>query len=253
MNKISLFNFAWFYPNFQTRLNVLAELALSENWNYTRAPAENGLPILFNYIHHAFNKIHDENQIQEENEQCIFNTGLVTTNQEGIFAYFDKNKKEQSTIPWYFIGWRKECHRDLMNFGILPQTANYFKNPSDLIYDSRLQLRVNYDHIITDNLERFPDGLKTMDTYQLTTLLQGTINDAKKRVNRNYKTAVPQYFNGKLQLLLPLCLMSKGIADLALVVELENNIYRASTILTLDMAVNNARLIAKPDDEWLRP
>ena len=115
MNKISLFNFAWFYPNFQTRLNELAELALSENWNYTRAPAQNGLPILFNYIHHTFNKIHDENQIQEENEQCIFNTGLVTTNQEGIFAYFDKNKKVQSTIPWYFIGWRKESHRDLMN------------------------------------------------------------------------------------------------------------------------------------------
>lgn len=253
MNKISLFNFAWFHPDFQSRLNELAGLAMTENWDYKHVPAGSGHPILFNYIHHTFNKVSNENKVREENERCIFNTGLVTTNQEGIFAYFEKNKKVDTTIPWYFVGWRKESHRDLMNFGVLPETADYFENPSDLIYDTRLELRVNYDHIITDNIERFPDGLRSMDTYQLSNLLQGTINDAKKRVKRNYKTAIPQYFNGKLQLLLPLCLMSKGVADLALVVEQENNIYRASTILTLDMAVNNARLIAKPDDEWLRP
>ncbi len=152
-----------------------------------------------------------------------------------------------------FFGWRKESDRELLNFSVLPDTANYFDNPTELIYDTRCDLRVNYDHIIQDNLLRFPTSMQSMDTYQLGNLLQGTINDAKKRVKRNYKTAIPQYYNGKLQLLLPLCLQSKGIADLALVVEKENSIYRASTILTLDMAINNARLIAKPDDEWLRP
>lgn len=29
--------------------------------------------------------------------------------------------------------------------------------------------------------------------------------------------------------------------------------YRASTCLTLDMAINNARLLAKPDRDWLNP
>ncbi len=47
-------------------------------------------------------------------------------------------------------------------------------------------------------------------------------------------------------------LTSKASADLALVIEKENGVYRASTCLTLDMAINNARLIAKPDDEWLK-
>jgi len=56
----------------------------------------------------------------------------------------------------------------------------------------------------------------------------------------------------KLQLLIPLCLIAKSKADLALVIEKENEIYRASTCLTLDMGINNARLIAKPDDEWLK-
>ena len=100
---------------------------------------------------------------------------------------------------------------------------------------------------------RFPAPVNSWDNYQLGTLLQGTIEDAKRRIKRNYKTAIPQFYKGKLQLLLPLCLTSKAKADLALVVEKENNIYRASTCLTLDMAVNNARLIAKPDDEWLKP
>lgn len=66
------------------------------------------------------------------------------------------------------------------------------------------------------------------------------------------KNKKPQFYNGKLQLLLPLCLLTKSKADLAMVIDKENNVYRASTCLTLDMAINNARLIAKPDDEWLK-
>lgn len=134
----------------------------------------------------------------------------------------------------------------------MPENANYFNNSSDLIYDTNLELRLNINHIIDDNLPRFPMSLQQMDKYQLGVLLQGTIDDAKKRIKRNYKTAVPQYYGGRLQLLLPLCLTSKANADLALVIEKENGVYRASTCLTLDMAINNARLIAKPDDEWLK-
>ena len=130
--------------------------------------------------------------------------------------------------------------------------ANYFENSSDLIYDTRLELRPNVNHIIDDNIARFPTALQTMDKYQLGILLEGTIKDAIRRIRRNYKTAVPQYYDGRLQLLLPLCLTSKASADLALVIEKEHGVYRASTCLTLDMAINNARLIAKPDDEWLK-
>ena len=35
--------------------------------------------------------------------------------------------------------------------------------------------------------------------------------------------------------------------------EKDENIYEAHTILTLDQAYNNARLLAKPDREWLNP
>ncbi|HII1671176.1 TPA: DUF3825 domain-containing protein [Salmonella enterica] len=32
-----------------------------------------------------------------------------------------------------------------------------------------------------------------------------------------------------------------------------NDFYRASTCLTLDMSYNNARLLARPDRDWLVP
>jgi len=245
-----LYNFAWFL-DFQNSIDELKCLAMNEDWDYKQSTGKH--PILSNYIFHTFSKIKEEGKIEIYNDFCIFNTGLVTENQEGIYGYFGKNKKPNTTIPWFFKGWRKESDRDLVKFSKLPDSANYFDDPSELIYDTNLELRINIDHIIQDNKSRFPDPLKNMDNYQLGNILQGTINDTKKRIKRNYKTAIPQFFNGKLQLLIPLCLLAKSRADLALVIEKENDTYRASTCLTLDMAINNARLIAKPDDEWLKP
>jgi hypothetical protein len=247
---MSLFKFSWF-PNFTQSIEELTSLAMNENWDYNNSPTGNH-PILVNYVHHTFEKVECENKIEKEGEFCCFNTGLVTENQEEIFGYFQVNKRPGTTIPYYFIGWRKSSDRDLSKFSRLAEIATYITYSTDLIYDVSLELRVNIDHIIQDNKTRFPEPFNTMDNYLLSNILQGTIEDAKKRVRRNYKTAIPQYYKGKLQLLLPLCLQSKAKADLALVIEKENGIYRASTCLTLDMAINNARLIAKPDDEWLK-
>lgn len=246
---MKLFDYAWFV-DFHKFIEDLKELAMKEDWDYKNSPIGRN-PILENYIKHTFMKVYDENKVLEQNGYSVFNSGLVTDYQEEIYGLCQANKR-QGSIKWFFLGWRKASERDLLKFSSLPENANYFVNPSDLIYDTRLDLRINVNHIIDDNRSRFPQALQAMDNYQLGVLLQGTVNDAIKRVKRNYKTAVPQYYDGHLQLLLPLCLTSKAYADLALVVEKENGVYRASTCLTLDMAINNARLIAKPDDEWLK-
>ena len=86
--------------------------------------------------------------------------------------------------------------------------------------------------------------------------LHGAIDDVIKKVKTNYKIAIPQYFSGKIQLLLPLCLTSGSPnPDLALVIDKISgqDIYSAKTCLTLKMAYNNARLIVKPQSDWLRP
>ena len=46
-------------------------------------------------------------------------------------------------------------------------------------------------------------------------------------------------------------LTSDSNPDLALTVTKKNGYYQAHTCLTLDMAYNNARLIAKPESTWL--
>ena len=92
-----------------------------------------------------------------------------------------------------------------------------------------------------------------MEDYELQTVLTGAIDNAKQRVRRNYKTAIPQHYHGHVQLLLPLCFQNPSRADNALVVERHFTHYRASTCLTLDMAYNNARQLARPDRDWLKP
>jgi hypothetical protein len=62
-----------------------------------------------------------------------------------------------------------------------------------------------------------------MDNYALQTFLKGAMDNAKERVRRNYKTAIPQYYRGRIQVLLPLCITNARTADLALVVEDHGN------------------------------
>jgi hypothetical protein len=251
IRKYPLFEFIWF-RNFGACLAELAEQAMPEHWDYKNAPTGR-YPILFNYLHHTFSKLKEEAKIELVGQYGVFNSGLVTNNHEDIYGFFQKTKNAVSAKPYFFIGWMKSSERELLKFPRLPEGADYIKDSTDLIYNLKTELRVNIDHIIQDNRLRFPSSVLALDDHQIASLLQGTIEDAKKRVKRNYKTAIPQYYKGKLQLLLPLCLVTRTKADLALVVEKENSVYRASTCLTLDMAINNARLIAKPDDEWLKP
>ena len=140
----------------------------------------------------------------------------------------------------------------MTRFSQLPDMAHYFDDPSSLVMDIRKELRSNIEHIITDNKERFPEPYRTMDDYALQTFLNGAIQNARERVRRNYKAAIPQYYRGRIQLLLPLNISNPNTADLAIVVEDHGSFYRASTCLTLDMAYNNARQLARPDRDWLR-
>ena len=137
----------------------------------------------------------------------------------------------------------------------LPEMAFYYDDPSKLIYDVRKELVVNIEHMIVDNKSRFPAPYNTMPDYNLKLYIDGCVKAAIERVRRNYKVAIPQYFltTGTIQLLIPLCLTDPNTADLAIVVEDYGSMYRASTCLTLDMAMNNARLLARPDRDWLNP
>ncbi len=255
MSNSKLFAFAWI-PNINDQLQDLATMAMSENWSYRHIPNSQPNPILYSYFHHTFERLEEQGRVAKENDWACFNTGLVSANQEEIFALFEKNRLSDKQ-PWFFKRFCRESDRDLVLFPKLPDIATYFDDPIDLLYDPRLDLRANYDHIIDDNPARFPEPYNDTSTdnikHQLRNILQGAIDHAKRRIQRNYKTAVPQFYQGHIQLLIPLCITARSKADLALVVEKKDKTYIASTCLPLDWAYNNARLIARPDDDWLIP
>jgi hypothetical protein len=246
-----LFDFAYM-GNYDDAIQRLAEFAENEDWSYISTTSSKNNPILYNYILYTFKRLSEESKISINDNYACFDTGLMTSSQEPIYAFFDKNNI-QGQQKWHFKQWARKGESVMNNFSILPEMAHYFETPEDLVYDTRLELRENIEHIIEENKDRFPEPFKSMNNYQLQTHFKGALDNAIKRVKRNYKTAIPQYYNGKMQLLFPICLSDPTKADIALTIEKHNSFYRAATIITLDMAYNNARLIAKPDKDWLQP
>ncbi len=175
-------------------------------------------------------------------------------------------------------------------FNPLPRRAHYFDKLDELIYDINApKPKLNWEHIILDNIDRLPSQFlsenapkdfllrnpidideveKALYYSQLRKAMasdsktlraiknrfEDSLNLALKRVTWNYKTAIPMYYprTNKLSLLLPLSLIDDDQIDLALVTEkLESGNYKGHTILPLEWAYSNARLVTRPDSDWL--
>lgn len=243
-----------YIPALQGKLEDLAILAEPEDWEHKNGPKEHARPVLYHYVKGTYRRVAQQERISisADAQFVTWNTGLVTDNQEPVFALFDQNKNPGQQ-PWHFVGWCRRGQHDLTKFSKLPDMATYFESSASLVFDLGKDFRANVEHIIEDNKDRFPPPFNTMDNFTLQTFLKGSIDNARERVRRNYKTAIPQFYRGKVQLLLPLCITSASQADMAIVVEDHGDFYRASTCLTLDMAYSNARLLARPDRDWLQP
>lgn len=254
-----LFKFALF-PNYNESIKYLAEeLAAKEEWDFSGTEKKHA--ILKNYLDYTYRQLSQEKKIvyTTNNEYAAFNTGLITENLEEIFAFFEKYNKPDRNIgvPFCFKAFlRISDNHILRNFSPnFPELANYFEKPELLIFNPKCTLIPDIDHILEDNKDRFPEHLKRADPAELRRQLIGAIDEIRKKVKTNYKLAIPQEYKGKIQLLLPLCLTpGSPNPDLALVVHrLDANTYSARTCLTLRMAYVNARLIVKPQSEWLKP
>lgn len=244
-------------------LAALAKKAEPETWMPSPPSPHSKYPILKNYVSHTFARLDFEDRVNVGKKIAVgrdgnkpyacFNTGLVTNNQEEIFCLFSGKSSETDGRQWKLAGFHAESdHEMLGRFEALPELANFFDDPAVLLYDRRCELYVDIDHVVDDNIKRFPLALQG-NKFLARQSLSAAKTQTQQRVYRNYKTAVPQFHRGSVQLLLPLCLSSPNVADLALVVSRQDRQYRGETILTLDMAYNNARLLCRPDSEWLQP
>lgn len=254
----TLYEFAQI-PDFHSTIEALASLVEDEDWNYhyTKDP-DTDYPILENYIRNTYTRLSREKKVAYsiDNQTCCFDTGLLSKIQhEPVYMQFCVNTNPSIDCFWRFTKYFRKGEREVSRYTMLPEMAYYWDDPSKLIYDTRKELIINVEHIIQDNKARFPAPFSSYSDYQLQLAIDGGIKAAKERLRRNYKIAVPQYYitSGTIQLLIPLCLATQDKADLAIVVEDYGTMYRASTCLTLDQAINNARLLARPDRDWLNP
>ena len=229
---------AFFKVNWNNYTEQLSQIATTETWSNETYP-NNG--ILANYMAKTYKKLQSEKNIVIGQDYALFNTGLFTKYYEPIYAY-------QSGTDISFL-----TEYELSKLGIYerPERANYFEHPELLLFDWHYPIDVHYKHILDDerNKNRLPNEF--LSSNNMINILNGAIDIMKKRVSANYKLAIPQYYDGKIQLLLPLCLMSDDKPDVAIAVTRKGNYYQGHTCLTLDMAYNNARLIAKPESNWL--
>lgn len=239
-------------------LGSLASMAEPEEWVGAGETAQ-PLPILDSFLRYTHKRlvVEDKIVVTPDGEWAAWNTGLLTPHAEEIFGLFHRNRHE-NVEHWYFLRWASESDRDLLRyFPDPPQMAEYVTSASELVYDWRRELKLAYDHIINDNIERFPEDLATQPL-RAKQALDSAVNLTLRRVRRNHKLVIPQWYPrfGEVgaQFLMPLDLTGDGTADLALVVSaVGERAYRGHTVLTLDMAYTNARLVARPDSDWLAP
>ncbi|MES2389984.1 MAG: DUF3825 domain-containing protein [Bacteroidota bacterium] len=190
----------------------------------------------------------------------------------------------------FCIAGEGQFGKELMReFHPLPQRINYFKGHNELVYNYMQGFPiVDIDHIILERTSRLPAALLTeyfadRDYTQVSAMpseerkaffmeigqalrqdavafskiksrLEYAIATAVKKAAFDYKAAIPMYYPpfNILSFLLPLAIVNPDVVDCALVVEkTRSGAYQGHTILPLDMAYLNARLISRPDCGWL--
>lgn len=245
-----LFRFAYFGKKEEQESYFIDLASMAENEIWSTNHEENNYNILINYITYTFEKAFNDCKIlfSDEEDYCCFNTGLLTDNGEDIICLFNLFKNSNK-FTWHFNSFEKESSRLFMsNFDKTPEVISYFDDPSALYFDPYKEFVKNLDHILDDNKSRIPETLTSKGNSYVSFLLNSSLDKTIKRCKRNYRIAVPCYYNKNITYLLPINLDG---TSMAVAVELLNGRYRVNTIFTLEMAYKLARLLMKPEADWL--
>lgn len=266
--------FEEFSALFQQDLDKLNNKAREEEWG-------NNLWIIRNYLINVYKKLAYDYNLSEGNKKSNFilfnkdnnfsciNTGLFDKFGSSIYCVFSQNNKacmqKSNSQKTYFPYWRifdfvnanNSILRD--NFSDnLPQRPYFFDDPAALVFDYRKKIIVSTEHILEDNYDRLPEEIQNLDERFQKKELDSAVDTVIEQLQENYKLAVPQYYpiDHNIQLLLPLRVGTSAVKpNLALVVKYDekDDVYYGKTCLPLSWAYANARLIVRPEENWLKP
>lgn len=233
-----------YIPDFSRMTKQLSDIAIDEDWEGGEDEEQlEPRHILAQYIRFTFYKCMLDGLL-EVNEQgnAIFNTGLVNNLYDDIYCYLKINTNINDALKrkWIFSGFAcigsdgigKEISA---GFNRYPEPPKYISpdHPEGIIFDTSKSIYLDYDHIIDDNIDRFPpeylektfmnipeiaDVIKTKDEYfnqriyrkrlnaailqdqtgiirgRIKMDLENAVKLAVKSCRWDYKTAVPVYY-----------------------------------------------------------
>lgn len=285
---MKLFDFA-FVPNYPQPIEKLSQFAEPEFWGRSHRILKSYFNHMFEKVHldglivtsrdgaySAFNT-----GLSNAQHEPIF----------AVFAKNERPDAQAWFFRGFGIQDRKGLGELLVSdFDNLPHRARFVENMSELLYDPRKgEPLCDWQHLFLDHLKRIPrpfleqalDGHLSIpnvlgmereeaqmvyedfraEMEQATDALhymeraaEAALEQAMDRIYNDYKCAVPQWHarDRQVNLLLPLALANPREVDAALSVRLTpEGRYVGEHLLTLEMAYNNARLIAKPEASWL--
>lgn len=229
------------------------------------------VPKLKNYLDYTFVRLMDmENltpgscfRLSANSDWVSFNTGLQNKHSVDLMAIFQRYKEREGAPPretpdWVYKGCfaaNEAPYRD--KFGtVIPEIAQYSNNSQDFVFNTSYSLEKDgFDHLLDRGRERA--GMPNASDEVVRNYLRGALENLIPKIRRNYKVAIPVFYveEKRMQLLLPFVSVGDSTDVSCFLVDRndENQCYNLKTIFDLDKAYFSARLITRPDKEWLNP
>ncbi len=221
------------------------------------------LEILQNLCRQHYRRLREQNRLLKNSSNHIYmNTSLrsCVSKEPIIFVFMPdttpdigKNRKPYGP-PQVVLQGNRELR------GLTPEIATWFDDPNLRFFDLSLPFNHNLEHIIMDRRDRLPEEWLKLEPNIVKASIQSAITEAIENIKRDDTQAIPFVFSPKhkfkpvIQWLLPLyisAITDNAVANSALVVERLEHGYRAASILTMEMAYKNARVVRTSPRSWL--
>ena len=259
-------------------LEKLKDTTIEEPWEYNKNRKDPKdptfkYPILKSYLTHELDRLYYEHEkckwdnkilYNKDRSKALFNTNLLDKFGHDLNIMGDVQSLGEREIicnPQMCPSILDLKTNGFENYEPLP--PKFFEDINEIVFHCEWAIDYNvekYEHIIVQRKDRFPVKYKALKPDDLSQKMDNAIKFAKKIAQRNYKFIVPMYYpkERRIQLLMPIyletsCTISQPDVVLVLTPYAEEKVYKPETILGLDEAYQDARLVAKPEESWLNP
>ena len=254
-------------------LSSLADMATPEPWDTDPNSWTGGYDFLRSYVEHMFCKLRsewadgadDKVLYNGDGSRILWNTNLFDRFGHDILICSEVSLKTDGKE--FFTSHRiiTKGIRELRDLGFSgyekPAIASFFTDANDVVFhpEWKIDIDVNFQklyHAVEDNRSRYPKAFQGKNPDYVGRCLTNAISLSLVIARRDFRFIVPMYSttHRQLQFLMPLFLggQIKRKPDLAVILTAENGFYVPETIVDMKMAYQDARLITKPSESWLK-